>query len=224
MNYWRYPVRCFLVITGLACGSAALAWSSKSYPLFEPVHQIAIENVLSNQVTSAEIQILKDQQAVVDQDQKAFQSYEHSMTGLMKPGDTTNNQTINFIALSEQFVRTNLMAAVEARKTGADLVAFTNLGKALHALEDATSPAHEPFQPWSYNESWWNMAVHVSKERVYPNDESDTNQIAEKTKLEGVVQFAFDIYTGTSNMPARFYNPTNGFLELPSVYLHARSK
>src|SRR5579871_1866355 len=70
------------------CGVGAFAWSSRNCPLFEPVHQMAIQAVLSNQVSAVQLQILQDQQTVVDEDQAAAQSYEHAMTGILSNKDS----------------------------------------------------------------------------------------------------------------------------------------
>ena len=191
------------------------AWSSKDCPLFEPVHQIAIANVLKADFSPADILVLQQQQALVDEDQKPSQSFEHAMTGVEK-GQSPAGELPVYIAKTEAFIRTNLAAAIAARKAGsAD--AIPHLGQALHPLEDATSPAHVGFQSWSYDESWWAMAVHVSKERVYPDDSSDSAQVANKKALEGVVEYAYDIYMEKVPMPAQFFD-SKGNLILPAGY------
>ena len=215
---------CFWAVVGLASASVALAWSSKGFPPCEPIHQIAIQNVLSNQVPPDLIKILQDQQKGVDLDQQATNSFEHSMTGLAKAGETTNIETPVYLLEAEEFIHTNLAAAIQARQTGSTNAAFVSLGKAIHPLEDATSPAHEPFQAWKYNESLWEEIRHVSKEYSYPDDQNDTNQVEERAELEGSVQYAYDIFIGKTNMPAQFFNHTNGLLVLPPAYLHTRSK
>jgi len=224
MEIRKLTACCLWLTLTFAGASVVLAWSSKSYPLFSPVHQLAITAVLSNQVTTVQLQILQDQQLAVDNDQQSFQSYEHAMTGLTNASDTVTRETTNYISLSEQFIRSNLLAAIAAKATNAESLAFTNLGRAIHPLEDATSPAHEPFQTWSYKEGWWSMAVHVSKERVYPNNAGDPAEVAERKNLEGVVQYAYDIYSGTNTMPDHFFNPTNGGLLLPARYQNGRAK
>jgi hypothetical protein len=210
----------------VAAGSIALlpllvAWSSKSFPPpFQEVHQKAIDAVLSTQLGESDLKILRGQQRAVDGDQEPKQSYEHAMTGLMKKGDTTNTLTTNFIQFAETFVRTNLAAAIQARHAGSTQFALQSLGRALHPLEDATSPAHKPFQPWKYNESLGEALHHIWIERAYPDDPHDTNQVAELAELKGVVQYGFDIYMERITNPARFFNPTNGVLELPTAYLY----
>lgn len=215
---------CWGIVTCLFASSIGLAWSSKSIPPCEPVHQIAIQNVLSNQITPDLILILQNEQTVVDQDQQATNSFEHSMTGIADEMQTTNVETPIYIKESEEFIRTNLLAAIQARKAGLTNTAFESLGKAIHPLEDATSPAHKPFQAWRYNESLFAEIAHVLKEYSYPDNKNDTNQVAEKAELEGSVQYAFDIFMEKTNLPAQFYNHTNGLLELPPAYLQPATK
>ena len=195
-----------------AISNDALAWSSKKDPLFEPIHQMAIENVLKSQVNPATLKILTDQQPLVDQHQKPQESYEHAMTGLEKAGQTVAMEKPIYRRLSEEFIRTNLSKAIQARRAGSYIEAFTALGQAIHPLQDATSPAHEGFQPWSYNESYWAIAEHISKERSYPSD-------SRKTWLEGVVQYAFDIYMEKVPLPASFFGPDDKLI-LPGNYLN----
>jgi len=212
------------VIAGLATASVARAWSSKSFPPCEAIHQMAILNVLSNQVPPNLIKVLQDQQTVVDQDQQPTNSFEHSMTGLAKAGETPKIETPIYIEEAETFIHTNLAKAIQARKAGSTNDAFVCLGKALHPLEDATSPSHKPFQAWKYNEGLWEEITHVFHERSYPDNQSDTNEVEERVELEGAVQYAYDIFMEKTNMPAQFFNHTNDLLELPPVYLHARSQ
>lgn len=198
---------------------STLAWSSRRFPPCEPIHQIAIQNVLSNQVSPDLIEILQEQQLVVDQDQQPTNSFEHSMTGLAKAGETTNTETPLYILKAETFIHANLTNAIIARKTGSTNEAFKFLGKAIHPLEDATSPAHKPFQAWKYNESLWEEIRHVLKEYSYPNDPKDKDQLLEKKELEGCVQYAYDIFIEKTEMPERFFDHSTGALELPPAYL-----
>ena len=211
------------MIACLATASVARAWSSKGFPPCEPIHQMAIQIVLSNQVPPNLIKVLQYQQTVVDQDQQPTNSFEHSMTGIAKAGETTKIETPIYLDEAEAFIHTNLAKAIAARKAGSTNDAFVFLGKALHPLEDATSPSHKPFQAWKYNEGLWEEITHVFHERSYPDNQSDAKQVEERVALEGVVQYAYDIFMEKTNMPAQFFNHTNDQLELPPVYLQPRS-
>ena len=213
-----------MVGIGLAGACCALAWSSKSFPPCEPVHQIAIQIVLSNQVSANFIKILQDEQTVVDQDQQPTNSFEHSMTGLAASGQTTNIEMPIYLAETEAFIHSNLTAAIKERAAGEMTNAYHFLGKAMHPLEDATSPSHKPFQAWKYNEGLWEEIKHVFHERSYPDSQSDTNEAEDRLELDGSVQYAYDIFIGKVNLPSQFFNHTNYLLQLPPAYLQAKNK
>ena len=210
---WASIQRIALFGAGLFCATSCLAWSSKQFPLFDPVHQMAIEKVVGSLVSADDLAELKRQQVVVDQDQKAVESFEHAMTGLESKDDTLEAKRPVFIALTEKFIADNLTDAIAKRKSGDLRGAMTPLGKAMHALEDATSPAHEGFQPWHDNESYYEIAQHISRERLYPND---TGPDGRRAKLEGAVRLIFDIFIGKLDMPDHFFN-TDGTLRQQSV-------
>lgn len=202
-----------LVVLATIFGSAnAGAWSSQGYPLFESVHQMAIENVLKIAVgNSRNLEVLKQQQLVVDarDNQTAVKSYMHAMTGVVP-----QKKMLDFISESEGFVSSNLTNAIRSRKAGAIPAAMEALGQAIHTLEDATSPAHERFQPWKDDETWLEIAKHVAKERVYPDDGNS----GYRARLEGAVRWAYDIYLEKAPMPAQFFDPATGMLRLPLSY------
>ncbi|HXC36006.1 MAG TPA: hypothetical protein VNV43_09045 [Candidatus Acidoferrales bacterium] len=211
---------CFAGLLSLLGVSAALAWSSMDFFGVQPVHQIAIENVLSNQVPANLIVILQNEQAYVDTFQDATDSFKHSMTGLTFVGEPVTNVESQYISNAEQFVHAQLNAAIAARKAGNIELAYTNLGIALHPLEDATSPAHKPFQPWlGSKEGFYETMAHVEQEWSYPDDTNDPVQVEQRAELEGSVQYAYDIFIGSNSMPINFYNHTNGLLILPAAYL-----
>jgi hypothetical protein len=192
------------------------AWTSVSGPLTDDIHQKAIDRVLTS-MSAADRKVLEDQQPLVDKDQEPLQSAEHAMTGIDKAGEVDAEEKKNYIGLCEALVQKELMAAIDARKANNLQAALPALGKAMHILEDATSPAHREFQIWSYNFGIWEMARHVFQERVYPDDSTPDRY---QSHLEGVVQYTYDIYTEKIPMPARFFDPASGALLLPTSYLH----
>lgn len=217
--------RCFFGLLLLFSVSAALAWSSMDFFGVQPVHQIAIENVLSNQVPANLIEILQNEQAYVDTFQDATDSFKHSMTGLNDVGEPLTNEQYKYILAAEQFVHTQLSEAIAARLAGNTNLAYTNLGIALHPLEDATSPAHKPFQGWlGSKEGLLETMEHVDQEWSYPDDTNDPVQVEQRAELEGSVQYAYNIFIGSNSMPVNFYNHTNGLLILPTEYLHGGTK
>ena len=209
-NKWTGISRMAIGLAGATLATTCHAWSSKQFPLFDPVHQMAIERVVGNSISSSDLKILQDQQAVVDQDQKAAQSFEHAMTGIESKADTYENKRAIYIAKTEKFIADNLADAIAKRKAGNVRDAMVALGNAMHALEDATSPAHERFQPWHDNESILEVAQHVSKERLYPDSKGPDGYQA---KLEGAVRLAYDIFNLKLPMPDHFFN-SDGVLRL----------
>jgi hypothetical protein len=213
-------------VTCMTALSPALAWVSQDGgPLFQNVHQMAIEKVLRPRVAEGklsedELNILKGQQHVADQAQYQVpgQSHLHSMTGIEKSSDTFAAQKKVYIPRAEQYVRSNLIDSIAKRKNGSGRAAMEDLGKAIHALEDATSPAHEEFKPWRYNETWWTRFLHAKAEHAYPTGEY-------QSRLEGAVLWAYDIYLEKIPMPERFFDADaagngGGRLLVPAAYLH----
>jgi hypothetical protein len=219
MSITKSPMaKMVLALMSLGFSQLALAWSSKDFPLFEPVHQIAIDVVLKGVLNVDDLQILQEQQVVVDEDQAAPESYEHSMTGVNRGESYDSIQKTKYIQFSEDFIRKNITAAIALKKMGDRRRAMEALGKAMHPLEDATSPAHEPFQAWHYNEGVLDIARHIRRERIYPNIK-DKVQIEYKARLEGVVRWAYDIFLEKISMPPHFFN-ADGMLQIPAAYLH----
>jgi hypothetical protein len=200
----------------LSVGNAR-AWTSTNGALTAPIHQMAIDKVLASEMNASDRDALKSQQALADQDQDPEQSAEHAMTGITQPRQDEVAQRNIYIALSEDLVRNDLLSAINARRSNDVKTALPALGKALHALQDATSPSHKGFQIWSYAFGILEMAQHISKERNYPNDSAKDGY---RSHLEGVVQFAYDIYMEKTPIPARFFATGTGQLLLPSSYLH----
>ena len=202
-------------LTALLSASPAAAWSSKDIVLFEPVHQNAISRVLAAHMSTDEIQALRDAQVVADQDQQAVDSHLHAMTGVVSDAEKPDKPKAQFVEKADTAVHDRLRAAIVARKAGNSAAAMAALGAALHILSDATSPAHTGFQPWSYDESLWQEALHVSAERVTPDDDPVTGY---RAHLDAAIRWGYDVYQETIPMPERFFVPGTGALLLPPAY------
>jgi hypothetical protein len=192
----------------------AAAWSSKDILLFSPVHQDAISRVLGPLLSPADISALRDAQVAADQDQSAAHSHLHAMTGVVKAEDKPDKPRADYIRNAEAALREDLGLAIAAHRQGDGPTAMAKLGAALHILTDATSPTHRGFQPWSYDETIWQKASHVFAERLTP---SDTSPAGDRARLDAAVRWGYDLYTERAPMPARFFAPDSGMLELPSV-------
>jgi hypothetical protein len=203
-----------LLLALCAVSPWAAAWTSGGGPLFESIHQTAIEHVLgSSGLRPEELQLLESEQTRIDLDQRADQSQEHSMTGVMHGDHYSEELRQAYITRTEILLRNNFASGIALRIAGHSSDALKSLAVALHALQDATSPAHEGFQPWSDDFGLWEMIRHALKERAYPSDGAD------KRNLEGVVLFAYDIYCSKIPAPTAFFDHATGMLLLPKVYL-----
>lgn len=207
-------VHVIVVLCALSAGPS-WAWTSVNGPLTDDIHQKAIDRVLTS-MSPGDRKVLDDQQPLVDKDQEPLKSAEHAMTGIDKVGELDGDQKKAYILLCESLLQKEMTSAIEARRANKFPVALPALGKAIHTLEDATSPAHRGFQIWSYNFGIWEMAKHIFKERVYPDDSTADRY---RGHLEGVVQYAYDIYMEKVPMPARYFDPATGNLALPPSYL-----
>jgi hypothetical protein len=109
-----------------------------------PVHQMAINEQLSF-LPESDRQALCDAQVEVDRHQDASESYMHAM----RDGDTSESvETAK--TLANFFVRGHLIEARKAQVKGKRQAAMSELGQAMHTLQDSTSPMHHGFKPW-YN-------------------------------------------------------------------------
>jgi hypothetical protein len=186
-------------------------WSSKDLPLFEPVHQKAIEKVLRYEISKEELEILQHQQEVADakENQKNDSQPTHAMAG--KGMDRT--EAISKANLS---VKTNLTQALDKNNRQR----FIDLGNAIHTLQDASSPAHGGFQIWDNDGPFADHVDHVLLENAYP----ERNAYGAKTEylkmqLEGATRWAYEIFTKKEPMPENFFDPETGELLLPKRYM-----
>lgn len=132
------------------------------------------------------------------------------MTGVTKADQNLNPETqkANYIARTEGLLRRYLSAAVSNKAGTGDADPMHPLGKAVHAMQDATSPQHRPFQRWSFDESLVEKISHVWGERLYPSGDF-------KRQLECATRLAYEIYAGKLKMPDHFFN--QGQLDLTAV-------
>jgi RHS repeat-associated protein len=185
-------------------------WSSMSHYPFEPVHQMAIQNVLgnqTNQVGAQAIRIMQERQVAMDTQQAPNVQYRHSMMD-SRARDAKGQRLSREaqIQQAEAFLRSRLESA---RAAETPEVAFSDLGDAIHTAQDATSPPHRGFQDWYMQGTG---GAHVWAERSYP-----AQGTRERRELEGATQWMYDIFRG-AEMPDRFYDRRTGELLLPERY------
>ena len=137
------------------------------------IHKIAVNSALVTSLLPAnDRQILCDQQDAVDSDQAAADSYRHAMSngsGTPPQSPAAARQQAN------DYVRDLLTKARTAESKNDHTTAMQELGQAMHALQDSTSPAHHGFQPWydyaggAANPHEW---CHGAKESINPGQGS----------------------------------------------------
>jgi len=194
--------------------ATALAWSSLVGPLFDTIHQAAIDHALPA-LSEADRKVLKDQQKVIDTRQSTADSYQHAMMGMSGPPSGVEALRKRFRDLTDGCIHQSLVAAQQSERNGDHTGALQALGAAIHAMEDATSPTHDGFQPWRDDESIWEKAKHVAHERVYPDDSGPSSR---KVRLEASVAYAYDLFIGRVAQPATFFD-TSFRLVIPQSYL-----
>ncbi len=105
-----------------------------------------------------------------DQFQTGAYSYRHGM----RNSDETKAQAMS---KADAFVRAQFMKAKQLLADGKTHDAYFEFAIGLHALQDATSPAHGGFQMWSGNESLAEEIKHVKQEIFYPGTNSNLQKV-----------------------------------------------
>jgi RHS repeat-associated protein len=118
--------------------------------------------------------------ADADIHQTAAKSYMHGMSdGRIYQ---SNPELAKLVAKSDadKYVRDQFAAAIKKKEEGNMYEAYFEFGKGLHALQDATSPSHEGFQPWSGEEGGMEKFLHGSQELFYPGIGSKLQKVTNK--------------------------------------------
>jgi|GEM_PF-4089046 hypothetical protein len=169
--------------------SSEKKWASQ-YGYF--VHQTANfmafrgDNTVPSNLSDLDKKKLKAMnKATAEADSKQYQNGPNAFRHAMRNGDKDENG--NDIETKEQamnradaFVRRQFSLAREFLQAGDIDDAYYFFGLGLHTLQDATSPVHGGFQPWSSDEDIEQEAWHVSHEDVYPGAESNLQKITDK--------------------------------------------
>ncbi|MXV17353.1 RHS repeat-associated core domain-containing protein, partial [Hufsiella ginkgonis] len=114
--------------------------------------------------------------ATVFADGADFQTGETSFRHSMRNEDT--DQTVEeAMNAADAFVRAQFAQAKQLLKEGNIYDAYFAFGVGLHALQDATSPAHSGFQQWGDNVSAGRVLGHVTQEMSYPGNNSNLQRV-----------------------------------------------
>jgi hypothetical protein len=167
-------------------------------------HQKAVDKELA-ELSKEDREDLKYAQTVADADQSGRNQYRHAMC------DGESKQTVTEAKkLANEYVRSALEKAMKyeeiskkyAQEGSYSLAKFmhraamSNLGYAIHTLQDNTSPAHRGFQTWNEDGCFIGHAYHGWKERSYPDDDAE---------LRKATRLAHDVFSKKKPMPANFF-------------------
>ncbi len=156
------------------------------------VHQRIISRVLNERATPEELRILMQEQADFDDDtQDEVYAYQHAMRMRgERPEDARRK--------ANRFVRQQICIARRLAAKGQIADAMHNLGRAIHTLQDSTSPAHANFAV-AWENSWLqtiNHLPHYATENFDPGPDS----VADYMTLK-----AWRYFTGEDAMPNDFF-------------------
>ena len=154
------------------------------------VHGNSINRVL-NYLTPQDISTLTTVQQMADLDQSAASAFTHAMRD-----GTTGQTAAEAQELANYNVKNLIYNAQQAECNGKHAKALEYLGRAMHTLQDSTSPMHNGFQPWDGNPNDLAAAKHGNGEDFDPGVGS---------QLDQATKDAYDYFTGAKAIPNNFF-------------------
>ena len=161
-------------------------WASKGpFKVHQQANRVGVLRNMSNfgrklhsttQEESNKIKALDD--ATVWSDADDHQTGKYSYMHAMSDNDPDAKQTPDQAKTqADQYVRAQLEKGKLLLKQGKVYEAYLEFGKGLHTLQDATSPAHGGFQPWSSHPGALQIINHITQELWYPGEQSNLQQV-----------------------------------------------
>jgi RHS repeat-associated protein len=150
-------------------------------------HQASARRVLNDRLSADELKMLTD--GIYHADDDEWQTVPNSHRHAMTPGDESKTDARR---KANDFVRDNLEKARNATSP-ADKMKY--LAYAMHAMQDATSPAHAGFR--KYYGGKRELASHVWEELFDPGAGSN---------LDKATEMAYKYYKGDLPMPKDFFD------------------
>jgi RHS repeat-associated protein len=155
-------------------------------------HQKSARRVLKGRLSEEEIEIVANTQRdwdEVSQDEKW--AFAHAMT-------MVNEKKVCARIRANQWVYYNITSARAWAGMGYRKEAMYYLGRAVHAMQDSTSPAHANFQPAWKNSFWSNLdhSPHYVTELFDPGKGSE---------LDAATERAYKYFSGELPMPNDFF-------------------
>jgi RHS repeat-associated protein len=149
-------------------------------------HQNSVGRVLKDRISPHELDLLK--KGVGDADASEYQTVPMSHRHAMTPGDKSKTEARQ---KANDFVRDNLNKARNSRSIEDSMKYLSN---AMHAMQDATSPAHYRFR--KYYGGNMELGLHAFQELFDPGEGSN---------LDKATDLAYKYYTGQLPMPRDFF-------------------
>ena len=104
--------------------------------------------------------------AIAD-NQEGWMSHKHAMRGVFSKNYRRELSVAEARQKSNAWVREQYSYALYFKNIGDMDSALFYFGKALHTLQDETSPAHIGFQLWNGDEHWYQKGFHGIQELFY---------------------------------------------------------
>ena len=151
-----------------------------------PTHQESANRVLRDRISPYELELLQDGLYHADdhETQGVGDSYKHAMT----PGGQSKTEARRD---ANDWVRDNINKARNSRSIEDSMKYLSN---AMHAMQDATSPAHANFR--KYYGGRMELYLHIFQEFFDPMEGSN---------LDRATDLAYKYYTGELPMPRDFF-------------------
>jgi|GEM_PF-6186593 len=181
-------------------------------------HKGIIEDTLGARVDKDSLEILKIQQELIDKEQALYDQPKHAMAGKIVPtGQELKKEEA--IQIANELIFEGLTEAhslgQKARETNDDMwlnSAMKYLGRAIHTLQDATSPTHSGFQTFEI------LAGPIPEPlRAISHATGETLIIKSeerKADMKRVTQWAYHIFLD-GGVPPKVFDEKTGALMLP---------
>ena len=155
-------------------------------------HQQIIKRSLANRATPNDIRILMQEQKDFDLATQAV-PYAH-MHAMSRPGESREDARRK----ANRFIRSEICIARSLAAKGHRGEAMRRLSRAMHTVQDATSPAHANFQP-AWEDSVLQTINHIPH---YLTEEFDPGA---GSAADEATQKIWDYFTGEKPMPDDFF-------------------
>ncbi|MCS4293992.1 RHS repeat-associated protein, partial [Comamonas sp. BIGb0152] len=139
------------------------------------VHQRAGYLVFGKEITQSQLSAVARGHVWADSAQHQTLEFTH-MHAMRSPGQSKAQAC----EATNKYIKEQAQKALNAKSAGNMDAAFFHFGAALHAIQDATSPAHSGFQEWRGDETESEKIAHVAKEVTLPDQNSALFRVTQK--------------------------------------------